>query len=198
MRYLMLFSTLVLLLVGFKPTYAQFDNPGVGFGIAAGGAQGDNSNADKWVIQGRGYFQYKLISPVFLGQLSVGYTELNAPGVYNTKTVMADNRLLFIPYSTEKLNPFLYGGFGVSKDIGISGSDFLPMVPMGIGFQTKLGNQMLLEVSGGYNLSLTDKLDGRTRTSSDLNSLTNKKHDGYFGFLVGFVFARMPTGTKMD
>ncbi|MDZ7721532.1 MAG: hypothetical protein U5R06_01590 [candidate division KSB1 bacterium] len=38
-------------------------------------------------------------------------------------------------------------------------------------------------------MSLTDKLDGRTRTGADLNSLTNKKHDGYFGFLLGLVFA---------
>ena len=98
---------LVILFFGFKPTYAQFDNPGVGFGIAAGGAYGDNSSADKWVIQYRGYFQYKLISPILLGQLSVGYTRLNAPGVYTTETAMADNRLLFIPFSLEKLNLFL-------------------------------------------------------------------------------------------
>ena len=107
MRYVIIFSMLCVLLFTFNQTYAQFDNPGVGFGIAAGGAAGDNSSADKWAIQARGYFQYKLISPILLGQLSVGYTELNAPGVYNTKTAMADNRLLFIPFSLEKLNPFL-------------------------------------------------------------------------------------------
>ena len=188
MRYVILFSMLCVLLLAFNQTYAQFDNPGVGFGIAAGGAAGDNSNADKWSIQGRGYFQYKLISPVLLGQLSVGYTRLNAPGVYAAKTGMIDNRLLFVPFSLENLNPFLYGGFGVSKAIDKDGSDFLPMIPMGIGIQTKLGSQMLLEISGGYNLSLTDKLDGRTRSSSDLNTLTNKKHDGFFGFLLGLMF----------
>jgi outer membrane protein OmpA-like peptidoglycan-associated protein len=82
----------------------------------------------------------------------------------------------------------LYGGFGVTKDVATSGSDFLPMIPMGIGIQTRLGSQMLLELSAGYNLSLSDKLDGRVRTDSDLNSLTNKKHDGYWGFLVGLMF----------
>ena len=188
MKRVILFSMLVISLVAYNHANAGFDNPGVGYGFAAGGAQGDNSGADKWVIQGRGYFQYKLISPVFLGQLSVGYTKLNAPGVYTAETAMADNRLLFIPFSLEKLNPFFYGGFGVSKDIGTSGSDFLPMVPMGIGIQTRLGSQMLLEVSAGYNLSLKDKLDGRQRSSSDLNSLTNKKQDGFFGFVVGLMF----------
>ena len=176
--------------------YAQFDNPDMGLGIAVGGAQGDNNGADKWEFQGRGYFQYKLISPILLGELGVGYTELNAPGVYNTKIVMVDNRLLFVPFSLEKLNPFLYGGFGVSKYIGTSGSDFLPMIPMGIGFETRLGVQMLLKVSGGYNLSLTDKLDGRIRLDADLNSLTNKKHDGYFGFLLGLMFASPKRGCR--
>ncbi|MDZ7721531.1 MAG: hypothetical protein U5R06_01585 [candidate division KSB1 bacterium] len=129
MKHLILFSTLILLFFGFNQTNAQFVNPGVGYGIAAGGAAGDNSNADKWVIQARGYFQYKLISPIFLGQLSVGYTELNAPGDYNTKTFMADNRLLFIPFSLEDLNPFFYGGFGATKDIAVSGSDLFTNGP---------------------------------------------------------------------
>ena len=194
MKNVILFSMLVVLLFAYNQADAEFENPSVGYGFAAGGAAGDNSGSDKWVIQYRGYFQYKLISPFLLGQMSVGYTQLNAPGVYSTETAMVDNRLLFIPFSLEKLNPFFYGGFGVSKDIGVNGSDLLPMVPLGVGFQTWLGSQMLLEVSGGYNLSLTDKLDGRTRLDSDLNSLSNKKHDGFYGFLIGLMF----TGSSAD
>ena len=190
MKRVLLFLTVILLLGAYNHANAGFgfENPGLGFGFAAGGAQGDNSGADKWVIQYRGYLQYKLISPILLGQLSVGYTKLNAPGVYTAETAMADNRFLFIPFSLEKLNPFLYGGFGVSKYVGKSGSDFLPMIPMGIGIQTRLGSQMLLELSAGYNLSLSDKLDGRERSGSDLNGLTNKKHDGFIGFLAGIMF----------
>jgi outer membrane protein OmpA-like peptidoglycan-associated protein len=186
----MLFSMLAILLFTSNQTYAQFDNPGVGYGFAAGGAFGDNSSEDKWVIQSRVYFQFKLISPYLLGQLGAGYTKLKAPGVYSAETGTADARLLIIPFSLEKLNPFLYGGFGVSKNFSESGSDFLPMVPMGVGFQTRLGSQMLLEASGGYYLSLSDELDGRQRSDTDLNRLTNKKHDGFFGFLVGLMFTR--------
>ncbi|MFH1942274.1 MAG: OmpA family protein [bacterium] len=188
MKRAILFLMLVVSLVAYNHANAQFDNPTVGIGIAAGGAYGDNSSADKWVLQYRGFLQYKLISPVLLGQLGVGYTRLNAPDVYTAETVMANNRFLFIPFSLEKVNPFLYCGFGVSKAVDRSGSDFLPMVPMGIGFQTYLGSQMILEVSGGYQLSLSDKLDERQRSGSDLNSLTNKKQDGYFGFLIGLMF----------
>jgi outer membrane protein OmpA-like peptidoglycan-associated protein len=128
-----------------------------------------------------------------LGQLSVGYTRLRATGAagYTAETAMIDNRFLFIPFSLEKLNPFLYAGFGVSKKIDRSGSNYLFMIPMGIGFQTRVHSQMILEVSAGYDLSLSDELDGRQRSDSNLNNLTNKKHDGFFGFLIGLMF----TGT---
>ncbi len=182
---------LVALLVAYNLANAgfAFETPGMGFGIAVGGAAGDNSDADKWVIQYRGFLQYKLLSPILLGQLSMGYTKLEAPGVYTAKTAMADARFLFSPFSLEKVLPFLYGGFGVSKNVDRkSGSDFLPMIPMGVGFQARLGSQVFLEVSGGYNLILSDKLDGLQRTSSSLNSLTKKKNDGFSGFLMGLMF----------
>src|SRR4030042_4365133 len=97
MKRILSFLMLVVSLAAYNHAHAgfKFDNPGVGFGFAGGGAQGDNSSADKWVLQYRGYLQYKLISPVLLGQLSGGYTELNATGVYNVGTAMVENRFLF-------------------------------------------------------------------------------------------------------
>ncbi len=179
---------LVVLLFVSKPTYAQFDNPTVGLGFSAGGAQGDNSSADEWVMQFRGHFQYKLISPYVLGQLSLGYMKFKAPGVYQAEIGLVENRFQLIPFSMKTLNPFFYTGVGLSKTVGTSGSDFLPMIPLGIGIQTWLGSQMLLEISGGYNLVLSDKLDGRQRSNADLNSLSNKKHDGFYNFLIGLTF----------
>jgi outer membrane protein OmpA-like peptidoglycan-associated protein len=82
----------------------------------------------------------------------------------------------------------MYAGFGATKDIVHGGNDFLPMVPFGLGVQTRVGSQVLLEVNGGYNLLLSDKLDGRQRADSDLNVLTNKKQDSFFGFIVGLTF----------
>jgi outer membrane protein OmpA-like peptidoglycan-associated protein len=169
-----------------------FVNPSKGLGIAAGGAKGDNSSDDRWVSQYRGFLQYQIKSPMVLGQLSVGYTKLRATGAgakgYTAETAMIDNRFLFIPFSMDKLNPFLYAGFGASKRIDKSGTKYYSMIPMGIGFQTMLGSQTVLEVSAGYNLSLSDELDGRTRSNSNLNNLTNQKHDGFFGFLIGLMF----------
>ena len=59
MKRLILLIMLVISLVAY--TNAQdnrFDNPTMGFGFAAGGAQGDNSGKDIWVMQYRGFFQF--------------------------------------------------------------------------------------------------------------------------------------------
>ncbi|MDP2885221.1 MAG: OmpA family protein [Ignavibacteria bacterium] len=185
------FISCTLLVVAFgvyNHVQAQFKNSEVAYGFSAGGAQGTNNGGDNWVMQYRGFLQVEFISPLLIGQLGVGYTDLNAPGVYSAQTGIADLRLLFSPFSLSNLNPYLYGGFGVSKALISSGTDYLPMVPFGAGIQTRISSQVLLEISGGYNLSLSDKLDGRERANTDLNTLTNQKHDGFFGFSIGLAF----------
>ena len=167
---------------------AQFKNTELSWGLSAGGAHGSNRGGDAWVMQYRGFLQYELISPMLIGQLGAGYTHLRAPDVYSAETGIADLRLLFSPFSLSNLKPYLYGGFGVSKALNSSGTDYLPMVPFGAGIQTRISTQLLLTISGGYNLSLSDKLDGRERTNTDLNGLTNKKQDGFYGFSMGLAF----------
>jgi len=189
MKRLILFSMFFVLVFAVKQTYAQFENPNMGVGIAVGGAQGDNTGNEDWVLQYRGYFQYKLVRHYLIGELHAGYLKLHGPGRYTAETVIAENRFLFTPFSLESLNPFLYTGFGVSKAVDENGTDFLPMIPMGLGIQTRLSSQLLLEISAGYNVSLSDKMDGITRSDNNLNTLTNKKQDAFTGFLVGLTFA---------
>jgi outer membrane protein OmpA-like peptidoglycan-associated protein len=173
----------------------RFDNPTMGFGFAAGGAQGDNNGSnDMLVMQYRGFLQYKIISHYLLGQAGVGYLTLQGSGAryYGAGTAILDNRFLFVPFSMENLNPFLYAGIGVSKQIDKSGSDYLGMIPFGVGIQTRLGSQLLLDLSGGYNLSSSDNLDGgqfpRSSKNNSLNNLTDGRNDGFFGFQVGLVY----------
>lgn len=167
---------------------AQFKGSKLAWGLSAGGAHGGNNEGDEWVMQYRGFLQFDLIAPVLSGQLGFGYTQLRAPDVYSAETGIGDLRLLISPFSLPNLNPYLYGGFGVSKALDRSGTDYLPMVPFGAGIQTRISSRILLDISGGYNLSLSDKLDGLARTDTDLNDLTNKKQDGFYGFSVGLAF----------
>jgi outer membrane protein OmpA-like peptidoglycan-associated protein len=172
----------------FDHAQAQFKTPELAWGFQAGGAHGDNYNGDSWGMQARGFLQYELISPMLMVQGGLGYTELSAPERYFAKTGIADIRFLFSPFSLANLNPYVYAGIGVSKALNTNNSEFLPMVPFGAGIQTRISNGVLLGVNGGYNLSLSDKLDGRPRSESDRNSLTNQKNDGYFGFALGLSF----------
>lgn len=133
--YMKRFIVCTLLVVAFgvqNHVQAQFKASGAAWGLSAGGAQGSNSGGDEWVMQYRGFLQYDLIFPILISQLGVGYTNLSAPGVYSAQTSMADLRLFLSPFSLPNLNPYLYGGFGVSKDLKKSGTDFLLMVPISV------------------------------------------------------------------
>ena len=101
---------------------------------------------------------------------------------------MADIRLLFSPFSMDNLSPYFYAGYGISKNTNVTGSPYLSMLPLGAGIQTMISNNVLLDINGGYNLSLSDELDGRDRTGTDLNALTNGKNDGFYGFSIGVAF----------
>jgi outer membrane protein OmpA-like peptidoglycan-associated protein len=168
--------------------YGQFDAPGLGFGFSFGGAYGDNSKADEWALQGRGHLQYIIFNEYLYGQIGLNYTKLTAGSVYTSEFLSADNRFLLVPFSLTNLNPYLYAGLGVGK-VMQSGSDFMGTIPVGVGLQTRIATQMLLELNAGYTLALSDKLDGRARNSATLNTYTNQKQDGFFGFLVGLTFS---------
>jgi outer membrane protein OmpA-like peptidoglycan-associated protein len=167
---------------------AQFKASGAAYGFSVGASQGTNNAGDIWGLQYRGFIQGEFIPAVLIGQFGVGFTELNSPNVYSVQTGMADLRLLFSPLSVSNLRPHLYAGVGLSKALNKDGSDYLLLVPFGLGIQTRIFNQVLLSVSGGYNLSLSDQLDGRARTNTDLNPLTNGKQDGFYDISVGLAF----------
>lgn len=184
------FILCTLLVVAFgvcNDVQAQFKESGLAWGLSAGGAHGDNRTGDKWMLQYRAFLQGDLM-PMLIGQFGLGYTELEAPGMYRAENFIADLRLLFSPFSLSNLNPYLYGGFGLSKALNRTGSDYLPMIPIGVGIQTRISSGILLLIDGGYTLYLSDDLDEHPRSDTDLNSLTNGKNDGFYGFSIGLAF----------
>ena len=184
MKRMLAFSMLFAIIACSSAFAQKFESPYLAYGFSAGGAQGDNSNDDKWVPQFQGFLQYRLVPNYVLGQVNLGYTKLRASGVYEADIIMLDNRFLFSPFTLPNVNPYLYAGFGVAKDLN-KGQEYMPMIPVGVGMQTKLNEWVMLQVSGGYHLVLSDKLSETKSTSSKRNTFTNGKQDGFYGFLIG-------------
>jgi outer membrane protein OmpA-like peptidoglycan-associated protein len=193
MKRFILCTLLVVAFGVYSHVQAQFKESGLAWGLSAGGAKGDNNANDRWVLQYRGFLQYDIM-PMLIGQFGIGYAEFAGPRGgsenwgYSTETFLTDLRLLFSPFSLQNLNPYVYAGLGVSKDLNLNGSDYLGMIPFGLGIQTRVSRGVLLTVSGGYSLSLSDKFDKHLRSNNDLNSFTDRKNDGFYGFSVGLAF----------
>jgi len=172
-----------LILVALSTANAQ-----TGIGIKVGGAYGDNAGSDEaWAPSLRTDLQLKIGGPI-LSQIGLSYTPLKG-GNYSTKTGIGDIRFLISPLNMNRTFPYLYGGFGISKDLERSDSDFVPLVPIGIGLQTTLGEQLLFQFNSGYNLALSDDLTDNVRETDDLNRFTQKKHDGFFEITLGFIYS---------
>ena len=139
MKRFVLCTLLVATLGVYSHVQAQFKESTAAWGLSAGGAHGDNAAADKWVMQYRGFFSYDIM-PGFIGQLGLGFADLNAPGTYSALTLITDLRLLVSPFSLGNLNPYLYAGIGASKDLHLNGSSYLAIVPFGIGMLWLLGS----------------------------------------------------------
>lgn len=189
MKQMTCWSILFLLLVAGTPGFAQYKSDAVLWGLTAGGAHGNNFGGDRWGMQYRGFIQVDLLPSIIAGQAGLGYAAIWAPGIYSAETGILDVRILVTPFTLQNMYPYVYGGVAISKCLSTSGSDYLPMIPFGVGIQAMLSPGTVLDLTGGFNLSLSDDLDGRTRSLASLNPITNQRQDGFYGFTVGLAFS---------
>lgn len=180
---------IVLALCAWSAAFAQdsFVNPRLGFGFVASGAQGANSSSDKWVLHYGGFVQYNVFGNTLLAQTGAHYNKLMAND-YWAKIAYASQSFLLVPYSTEYFNPFVSFGIGVAKPVYRTGTSYIGVLPFGVGVQTKISPNVLMQVDLFYVYSLSDSLDGRPRSMSDLNPLTNGGNDSFYGARVGLIF----------
>lgn len=189
MKRTLVIAALALIFAAGQSVQAQYRNEGVSWGITAGAARGNNFGDDRWGMQYRGFIQVDMVPSVLALQGGLGYAELWAPGIYSASTGIIDLRLMVTPFTFQNMLPYAYGGVAASKCLNVSGSDYLPMIPFGAGLQTMLSRGTMLDLAAGFNYSLSDDLDGRTRTLAGLNPVTNQRQDGFYGFTVGLMFA---------
>ena len=187
MKSRMMIMALIMILGISALSAAMKTSPGWSYGYELGLSRGDNAgSAENFAPIGRGHVQLELF-PFLFTRLGVGYTPLHASKTYSTSTVLGDSRFIFNPMHEKKYSPFVYGGVGGTLDLKHKNADMLPMYSAGLGLQTLLKPGTNLEVTLGYNLSNTDKLDGRIRTD-DTNTFTGKKQDGFYALTVGLSF----------
>ena len=181
---------ILTMLLGYSFANAAYTSPGWSYGYELGIARGDNAgSAENIGPLGRGYVQLEIF-PAFSARIGGGYTKLHANKLYDAHTLMADARFILQPFRQAKYSPFIYLGQGASLQVGNGAENMLPLIPIGIGFQTRLKRGIMLEVTTGYNLSNSDQLDGkdRLRADDDMNRFTNKKQDGFFSLTVGLSY----------
>ena len=183
------FTVIALILFAFSAVNAQFEGQNRGYGLEIGGAYGDNHGDDEsWSPRIKANYLFKIADPLST-QIGLSYTTLyGGSGYEKTKTLAGDVRFQYRVIKLEQMIPFVYAGVGVAKNMHTSDSNFMPIIPVGIGAQTPLGDNLMVQISGGYNLVLSDDLDGVARTDSNLNRFTNGKHDGFFEIMVGLSY----------
>ncbi len=191
MRKLFTFFILVGLVFMAVPGHALEKKPDVlHYGISVGGAIGDNIyNRENWVPQFRGHLGLEVASMVYT-EFGLHYAGLRGDATrrgfkgYKTNTLIGDWRMVFSPFDMSPVQPFIYAGFGVSKDLQVSDSDLLPVVPFGAGLRFYIAPKLAIDLSGTYDLFISDDLDGYEREGKK-NPISGGKHDAFYGFMVG-------------
>lgn len=180
---LMLLSLLLAL-----PGFSQFRDGGMGGGIGFGHTFGHTELRDKvGKFHARAFLRYGMTSAV-QGELGVGLGGVEGTE-YRTMIVPIDYRFVFSPFSFESWNPFLYAGFGGlyydiekasperSSTVGTTG--WTGYAPGGLGLQFVLHDNVLFEMSGGFNYTLND----------DWNTFNDGSNDAYWSYQVGLTIA---------
>ncbi len=184
------FVVLLLLLVFAAQTYAEMDTSNLHYGIAVGGAMGDNRhNRENLVPQFRGHLGIDLIPRLWV-EFGIRYHEIGAdPNKlgnfgYETNNLMLDWRAVFTPWHMSDWQPFVFLGYGVIQDMDNGSNGVMPMIPMGLGLRYYLMETLTIDGTLTYDIALDDDWDGYERRGKK-NPLTGNKHDSAFGFLLG-------------
>jgi outer membrane protein OmpA-like peptidoglycan-associated protein len=184
MKYRNAFILIGLCLALVVPAKTQFKTSGLGGGIGGGDIFGDTDLRDRVArYQARVFLRYGLIDHI-QGEVGAGLGRI-AGARYEAVLIPIDYRFVFSPFSFDKWNPYLYGGGGVlhykssllpqfttTNEI----SEWTGFIPAGGGIQLKLGDLISFEISGGYNFTFSDNINGVQ---------IDDQKDNYWSFLIG-------------
>lgn len=160
----------------------------------------------KWSSYTRGYLRFEL-SDKIEGEFGGGY--LHLAGIdrlhqyYSTNMYPVDFRLIYNPFEFESWNPYISAGLGVSywknkympgevSPMSVDKDGYSGLIPMAMGAEFKLTNEIFLNLNIGYTHSLTSGLNAYKDEESFF------KNDGAFNLGAGFTFAISPIVKDRD
>jgi hypothetical protein len=160
-------------------------------GFDLGGTYGAHASSfDQVRTQARAYLRHQISYPVQvefgLGIGRIAGTIDSIP--YDTRVIPVDLRGMFAPIVDETLNPYVYLGLGATyydhlkpdPPAGSSTDGWALAIPLGVGLQYKPKSYptFAYDLSIGYNLMLSDKVNG----------VSDGGNASFLGALVGFEF----------
>ena len=156
----------------------------------------------------RGFFRFELSKDWQL-EAGAGYGKLSGDGgtyykpssQYETSVSPIDARILYTPFDLDGWNPYFYAGFGLlnynvtkkpaAVSIGaVEDNGWTGVIPVGIGTEIRLSDEVALDVSVGYNYSLTENLN--------FYKIPNTTNDGYINLGLGISFSNESLNTDKD
>ncbi|MCP5061015.1 MAG: OmpA family protein [Ignavibacteriae bacterium] len=210
-KYLILTLLFTVLFSSFS--FAQFNDYTVKGGIQGLGILPDTDFANddiKASYLGRALVRIKL-AYIMDVEVGAGYgmvagDDPSPNGDFWESSIMpVDLRLLFSPFNAALVNPYFYAGGGLliwevlDKPIYASpavseesGTDFF--VPVGGGFEVKLSNGLLLDLTAGYTFAYTDDLNYYNNIDSD----SKGANDGYWAFGLGLIYSGVSGSSDTD
>jgi len=151
----------------------------------------------------KGFFRFELSNDWQL-EANAGFGKLKGDdynkSTYETSIIPIEARLLYTPFELESWNPYLYAGLGLvnysvtKKPVSVSPlavetDGWTLGIPVGIGTEIKLSDEVALDLSAGYNWSTTDNYNYYSIKGTN---------DGFINLGIGISLSNESLNTDKD
>lgn len=197
----------ILYLISTSISFAQAGDHDGKFGLQLNGVSGLTDFKEyedgKFGFLGRAFLRYGL-NDYMQAELGGGYGMIKgvdfSDNYYQTLILPFDLRLMVHPFDSDGFNPYLFAGIGVLgyevKDFPFdqipedeeAGNDWVGMVPLGVGHEFEIAEDVMLDLNATFAYSFTD----------DLNYYSRGANDAYASVGLGIVFVSNSGGTDDD
>ncbi len=151
----------------------------------------------------KGLFRFEL-SKDWQAEANVGFGKFKGDdynkSTYETSIIPIEARLLYTPFELENWNPYFYAGLGLTNysstkkpvsvsPLAVDADGWTVGLPVGVGTEVKLSDEVALDLSVGYSWSLTDNFNYYSIKGTN---------DGYISLGLGLSLSNESLNTDKD